>query len=278
MVTPELPAAPGHQDLATGVLVVAPGMALPGAELTTAPLAGVDERSWRRRRSAPGGLSWRGVQCLSLRREPSPAPGSPRVAGSLCLRARPPGSRPSSHRTDCTGRRRLGVAGPASPQPRPRQARPSVLRLLASGCPHGGVCAGRGCARGVGTEKAGPASLQCWSLGPRVLLPAGFGRAGADGGVREWGGEASDDADHSPGPPRPISWSTSPGPLGGVSPQEPETEGTPSWRGRPSPWKGRVGTGTPHSGQEETPGRPAQGPSTPLHDTHFLCPSAQPPL
>lgn len=220
-----LPATPGGQDLTTGVPVVALGAALPGAEPAMLPLEGV-ELSWRPRlegRPPPAGLE----------------PGPPhwrlghRVLPEACARGLgllAPGL-PFMERTP-RRRRPLGVAGPASPQTRPRQALPSVLppsgQRLSS---RGGVCAGRRYVQGVDAEKARPASQQCWSLGPRALLLASLRRAGADGGVSGWGGKASDHTDHSPGPPSPISWSRSPVPPGGCVPQEPETAGTPRQRG-----------------------------------------------
>lgn len=174
------------------------------------------------------------------------APGSPCVARSLCPRTRPPGSRPSPRGRDSTEAEALGCGRPHQPpdppqagaprpapgrcpQTRPRQALPSVL--LPSGqrlSSRGGVCAGRRYVRGVDAEKARPASQQCWSLGPRALLLAGLRRAGADSRVRGWGGKASDHTDHSPGPPRPISWSRSPGPPGVVSPKNQRQRAPPA--------------------------------------------------
>lgn len=72
------------------------------------------------------------------------APGSPFVAGSLCPRARPPGSRPSPHGRDSTEAEALGCGRPHQPPdppqagaPRPAPGRPCLQSccLLASGCP-----------------------------------------------------------------------------------------------------------------------------------------------
>ena len=159
MVTPELPSTPGRQDLATGVLVVAPGAALPGAELTVVPVEGsMDGAGGSARHPGP---QLGGVQCLSRRRGPSLAPGSPCVARSLCLRARPPGSRPSSHRTDCTGAEAPGCGRPCQP-PAPPQAGPALSpapsgqRLSSWWRVRGArVCAGRGCREGRACFPAG---------------------------------------------------------------------------------------------------------------------------
>ena len=58
------------------------------------------------------------------------------------------------------------MAGPASPQTRPRQALPSVLPPSGQWLSCGGVCAGRRCVWDADAEKARPASQQCWSVGP----------------------------------------------------------------------------------------------------------------
>ena len=163
---------------------------------------------------------------------------------------------------------------PAPPAPRPTPGRPcpQSCRLLASGCPCGGVCAGRRYVRDVDAGKARPASQQCWSLGPRALLLAGLRRAGADAGVRGWGGKASDHTDHSPGPPRPISWSRSPGLPGGVSPKNQRQQAPPAGGANHPPGRDVWARG------HHALGRPARGPASPLHGTHFLCPSARLPM
>ena len=156
------------------------------------------------------------------------APGSPCVAGSLCPTARPPGSRSSPHGRDSTEVEALGCGRPRQP-PDPPQAGPALspaafwpVAVLWWRVCRAQVCVGRGCREG---QACFPAVLE---RGPRALLLAGLRRAGADGGVRGWGGKASDHTDHSPGPPRPISRSRSPGPPGGVAPKNQRQQAPPA--------------------------------------------------